>query len=279
MFLNFTFERAELRVWYKCLNREQTPYYLNIELISENQRSIQFKDSAKVTCQITDHNNRPTQYNWVVFDITNLMLNLQTINQNHLKNTLKFSIKTSSHLIHITKQIFNSKYAPSHLPLLAFYDSHVVKQVEPRDVSMRYIPSAAYSNQVSTQFEDGSFTNRRDVRQAGSSSCSRISKSVSCIILLINLKNRLTAKITLNSYSIVSSDTKTKNIYSFKIYLRFMPHFSRRLLIPDTKGFFNDFQLNIFRFAIFQLIFPYRENLVANLIVMISLYRLTVVSI
>ena len=168
-------------MWYKCLNSgdEQTPYYMNIELTSEDQQSVQFKDRTPVTCRMTDHNSRPTRYNWAVFDITNLMLALQTTNKDQLKNTLKFSIETSSRIVHVTKQRFNSKYSPSHLPLLALYDSHVVKHVEPRDVSMRYIPSDTYSNQVSTQLEDNADINRRDVRQASSASCSRISKSVS----------------------------------------------------------------------------------------------------
>ena len=159
--------------------RKQNPSLLNIELILEDQQSISFKESIEITCQQTDHNNRPTPYNWAVFDITNLMTALQTTNQVQLKNALRFSIKTSSHLVHIPKQLFSSKYSPSHLPLLALYNSHIVKHVETRDVSMRYIPSPAYSNHASTQFEDNAHSNKRDVRQAVSSSCTRVPKSVS----------------------------------------------------------------------------------------------------
>lgn len=104
------------------------------------------------------------------------MLALQTSEQTTLKKPLTFSVTTSSHMITISKQVFSSKYSPTHLPLLALYDSHVMKHVEPRDVSMRYTP-------FYIEEDDDGEVHHRDTRQA-STSCSRVSKSVS--LLLIN---------------------------------------------------------------------------------------------
>nr|ATY70061.1 BMPLc [Oopsacas minuta] len=168
MFFNFTFERAELRVWYKCSDISEIQTSLYIE-ISSNQ--LPFKHRTQITCQMIDENNQQTQHGWSVFDITELMKTLQTTEQNALKNQLTFSIETSSRLVKITKQIFSSKYSPSHLPLLALYNDHVMKHVEPRDVSMRYLP---YTDE--TVEENDVESKVREVR--ASSSCSRVSQSM-----------------------------------------------------------------------------------------------------
>ena len=182
-FFNFSFARAEIRVWYQCLAPIPSYFYLQLDSYQFGQ---EFRSKIPVSCKLKDDASRPTLYGWAVFDVTEFLQSLQTTHRDDVKQALKFSVQTSSNLIRINKQHFATKYNPTHMPLLAFYHRRLLKHFDPTGVTMRYVPSRddSIDEQVGSKSKRSV---RQVVQQNRYNPCRRISKIVS----FISSKNEL----------------------------------------------------------------------------------------